>query len=129
MMRVKVTQRNIRADADAVIRKKVERVIAETAREIASMAYQLAPKDTGYMADSIAVEQALESGTLRIVVGAYYGKFVEWGTRFQVAQPFLRPAVHQMQRRLRARLGHIERGLAAELGTKARVQSDRIRFI
>ncbi len=53
---------------------------------------QLAPVDTGAMRDSI---ESVEMGplTLGIKIGVNYWHFVEFGTIYQEAQPFVSPAV------------------------------------
>jgi HK97 gp10 family phage protein len=68
------------------------RIASETAQNAASLAKQLAPEDTGALKESIFIEQLSET---RFKVGAAvpYAGFVENGTVFQDAQPFLRPAI------------------------------------
>jgi HK97 gp10 family phage protein len=50
-----------------------------------------APVDTGNLRDSHEVQK--EGSTVLIVVGAEYAGDVEYGTQYQEAQPFLRPAM------------------------------------
>jgi HK97 gp10 family phage protein len=68
------------------LRPAAERV-AETAR-------QLAPRDTGGMADSI---KAIRTGPSQFRVSFdkdhFYGQFVETGTEKMPPRPFLRPAL------------------------------------
>lgn len=70
----------------------VNQILARTALSIEAEAKQRAPVRTGYLRNSI---QASEVSQLawRIGVGAEYGVFVEMGTRYQGARPFLTPAV------------------------------------
>jgi HK97 gp10 family phage protein len=67
------------------------KIASEAATVTASVARQLAPVDTGAMRDSIYVEQ---KGETRFTVGVKesYATYVEHGTVYQDAQPFLRPA-------------------------------------
>jgi HK97 gp10 family phage protein len=60
---------------------------------IARDARARAPYETGFLRDSIqAVSERIGKEAL-IVVGADYGRFVEYGTYKMAAQPFLGPAV------------------------------------
>ena len=60
-----------------------------------------APKDTGFLAEHIAVvTRYLEADTkLEMEIGpvkqAFYALFQEFGTHFQAAQPFMRPAFEE----------------------------------
>jgi HK97 gp10 family phage protein len=61
---------------------------------IVQLAQANAPVDTGFLRDSIVAEMIDEfSGT--VTVGAYYGIYVEMGTRFMAAQPYFYPAVDE----------------------------------
>lgn len=117
MMRVKVTSLTSKFK-EGVVEKRTQKVLRESAHEIASVAEQLAPKRTGALAESIHVE---ETDAIRVVVGKSYGKYPEYGTVHQAPQPYLRPAVNAERKRVRARLGQIEKGLGDALGTKTRV--------
>lgn len=63
------------------LRKRVGGVIADTARVTA-------PRETGYMAGSIVDDR---NGT--VVVPAFYGMFVNYGTRYMMPEPFFSRAV------------------------------------
>lgn len=58
---------------------------------------------TGNLRRSIA-RQKIKDGTHRVVVGASYGAYEEYGTRHRPGHPFLRPAVEEHRRILRERL-------------------------
>jgi HK97 gp10 family phage protein len=66
--------------------------VAKAALDIEAQAKSKAPVDTGTLKNSI---QATKVGTAhwRVVVGADYGMYVEWGTGRMAAQPFLQPAI------------------------------------
>ena len=76
--------RNVRPRAIAVINRH--------ARNVASIAKQLAPVRTGELRDSIAVSET-SLGTVRVEVGAAHGIYVEFGTSDSPSQPFLFPAI------------------------------------
>lgn len=51
---------------------------------------------TGYLRDSIHTEM-VKPGHHKIVVGAHYGVYEEYGTRHRPPHPFLRPAVREVK--------------------------------
>lgn len=67
----------------------------DAARVIAARASQLAPQDTGFMAENIYAEMTPEGGA--VISEAPYTLFVEYGTVHMAAQPFLRPAMDEYQ--------------------------------
>lgn len=108
---VKVTKRNRIPELRKQLRPRLAKIIDDYANQIASIARQLCPVDTGRLRDSIAVETY--SGhrpgfgvAKRVVVGAKndqgveYGPFVEFGTVHMAAQPFLMPAFLSVQPQL-----------------------------
>lgn len=70
-----------------------ELAAARSARNIAKRAKELAPKDTGALAESI--EAKGNGATWTVEVGVDYGGFVEFGTRYMDAQPYLGPAAEE----------------------------------
>lgn len=73
-------------------KQAIERGVEKGAEQIAELARQLAPYETGELRESIHVEPASE-GVVRVVADAPYAAYVEFGTRKMAAQPFLTPAV------------------------------------
>ena len=73
-------------------RVKLLKILARNASDAATIARQLVPVDTGHLRSTIAVSQSA-GGVVRLVVGAYYAHFVEFGTIFMAAQPFFNPAL------------------------------------
>lgn len=71
---------------------RAEAIVAKAAMDIEAHAKSRAPVDTGTLKNSI---QAIRVGEAhwKVVVGADYGMYVEWGTVNQAAQPFLQPAI------------------------------------
>jgi HK97 gp10 family phage protein len=88
------------------IKRNANRRLFQLAQEIASLAQQLAPVDTGHLRLSISVVETVRSGIFRVVAttadGTHpeYAWFVEWGTRHSPAQPFLTPAYLAVKKRL-----------------------------
>jgi HK97 gp10 family phage protein len=75
--------------------RKFQRALREEFEHIGylmeSMAKTHAPVRTGRLRDSIF--HSVERLVLTIGAKAYYASFVEFGTRFMQAQPYLRPAI------------------------------------
>lgn len=73
---------------------EVDAVVRATALAIERDAKINAPVDTGNLRNSIRmVDEVPLDGKAEVVVGAEYGLYVERGTRYNRAQPFLKPAV------------------------------------
>lgn len=74
------------------VRSQVRRVAAA----IRDDARRRAPVETGALRKSITVTSTRDRQTknriARVVVGAFYGRFIELGTEDQPPRPFLRPA-------------------------------------
>lgn len=63
---------------------------------VAKRASQIAPRDTGFMAEHITVEEDGEK--VFVVSQAPYSVHVEFGTSKMAAQPFMRPALAETER-------------------------------
>jgi len=68
------------------------------AERVADLARQNAPVRTGYLRDHIKARHY--SKTSNVISYAPYSGFVEFGTRYMAAQPFLRPAMDQHTREI-----------------------------
>lgn len=76
--------------AMAEIEAAAERVKNGILHEIAQDAVSEAPRDTGEMAATIAVDEANDS----VSVGSDHWQYVEYGTENQQADPFMRRALY-----------------------------------
>jgi len=74
------------------VREGTRQAVAETALLIESDAKLFAPVDTGRLRASIHAEIASDGLRATVIAEANYSVFVEFGTRYQRAQPFLFPA-------------------------------------
>lgn len=74
-------------------RQQIAEVVAKTAFDIEADAKQNAHVITGYLRNSIQAEVEAGLPQARVVVGAEYGWYEEYGTRHRPAHPFLTPAV------------------------------------
>lgn len=111
----------------------LSKVVRKTAFDIQSDAQSLAPRDTGFLANSIYVKTSKDSTysqveqptkkdaslieevdtppddqTAYVAVGANYGLYVELGTIHQAPQPYLTPAVEAGQEALEKAASAIE---------------------
>ncbi len=111
----------------------LSKVVRKAAFDIQSDAQSLAPRDTGFLANSIYVKTSKESTysqveqptkkdaslleevetppddqTAYVAVGSNYGIYVEYGTVHQPAQPYLTPAVEAGQEALEKAASAIE---------------------
>lgn len=80
-----------------VVQERIDNQLYRMGEEIVARAQQLAPVRTGRLKSSIAYVVAHGEGRgrsmLSIQVGAPYGIFVEFGTRYMSPRPYIRPAL------------------------------------
>lgn len=69
-----------------------EKIVAKTAMDLEATMKSKAPVDTGNLKNSIQAVK-LNSQAWRVIVGAEYGAYVEYGTVHTGPQPFFMPAV------------------------------------
>lgn len=74
---------------------KADQIVRKAAMDIEARAKMLSPVDTGVLRSSIQAT-AVGPRHWRVTVGADYGVYVEYGTRYNRPQPFLDPAVQQV---------------------------------
>ncbi len=63
---------------------------------------------TGFMRDSVHVENGPDEQTKFVIVGAPYGVYQNYGTRYIPARPFFEPGIEQTRPGFEARLANIE---------------------
>lgn len=76
--------------------------------EIAEIARQLVPVDTGFLQSSIIAKHL--SKYSQVEARAKYAGYVEFGTHKMKAQPFLRPAIDNYQRQILATVAEAMNG-------------------
>ena len=64
----------------------------------------ICPRDTGNLANSITLESADNGFTAEVEPHTDYAAYVEYGTRFMPAQPYMRPAFIQESARFKSDL-------------------------
>lgn len=106
MARIRVSVERDRNGFDALARR-VDTNSGHAARtwsaNVKNLAKMKAPVRTGYLRDSITSER-LGPKHWKVKVGAHYGIYVEYGTRYMAAQPYFRPAVREANRMFRQQM-------------------------
>ena len=83
---------------DSATQRHVHHQLASWAADVKALAKQLAPVRTGHLRSSIYAR--IQKGVAEIGAEATYALFVELGTRYMRARPYLYPAVHEHLPRL-----------------------------
>lgn len=96
----KKLQQNSKLDA-------VKRVVKMNGAELQTKAQRNAPVDTGTLKRSISLELRDGGLTAESEATAEYAPYVEWGTRFMNAQPFMRPAYYAQKEQFKHDLSKI----------------------
>lgn len=78
----------------------VKRVVSHNGAEMQIKAQQNAPVDTGHLKRSIGLEIKDGGMTAEVEPAAEYAPYVEYGTRFMSAQPYLKPAYNGQKENL-----------------------------
>lgn len=72
--------------------KEVRQIVRTNGAELNTNAQRKAPVDTGFLRRSITFSMADNGFTALSMAGAEYAGYLEWGTRFMAAQPYMKPA-------------------------------------
>ena len=90
----KKLKQNVRMD-------DVKRVVRHNGAEMQAKAQQNAPVDTGYLKRSIGIEITDGGMAAEVEPTADYAPYVELGTRFMEAQPYLKPAFDEQKEKFK----------------------------
>ena len=93
----------------AQVEQAVDREIKLSSLRIEKKSKQQSPFDTGWLSNNIYAN-VVRSMAAEVVSPAEYSIFIELGTRFMMAQPFLFPALKADWPLLQKRLNKIMRG-------------------
>lgn len=93
----------------AQVEQAVDREIKLSSLRIEKKSKQQAPFDTGWLSNNIYAN-VVRSMVAEVVSPVEYSIFIELGTRFMMAQPFLFPALKADWPLLQKRLNKIMRG-------------------
>ena len=75
----------------------VKNVVRMNGAEMHRNTQRNAPVDTGFMKRSVQLEKRDDGMSARVYPTAEYAPYVEYGTRFMGAQPFVRPAYQKQK--------------------------------
>lgn len=87
----------------------VKVVVQYHGAEMQTTANLICPKDTSNLANSITLELTDGGFTAEVEPHMDYAGYVEWGTRYMSAQPYMRPAFMQESARFKSDLRKLTR--------------------
>lgn len=79
----------------------VKKVVRKNGSELQKKAQKNAPVDTGTLQRSITLEMRDSGKTAEVEPTVDYGAYVELGTRFMTAQPYLKPAFNEQKEKFK----------------------------
>ena len=79
----------------------VKRVVRDNGVQLNAKAQRKAPVDTGFLRRSIVFQLSNRGLTATSVPAAEYAPYLEYGTRFISAQPFMRPAFNEQKQQFK----------------------------
>lgn len=82
----------------------VKTVVAKNGSRLQNEAQMYAPVDTGTLMRSIGLSLGNDSLEATVAPTAHYAAYVELGTRFMEAQPYMKPAFNAVKRQFKADL-------------------------
>lgn len=101
-LQIKVDKSLSKALIKAGLEVKVRTTVLRNASEMQTKAQKLAAVDTGFMKRSIGLTQGGGGLNIKVSPTAEYAPYVEYGTRYQAAQPFMRPAFQQQEKKFKS---------------------------
>ena len=81
---------------------KVSRIVQQNGSEMQSKAMRNAPVDTGNLKRSIGLDLSNGGMSATVEPTANYSPYVEYGTRFMSAQPYVKPAFDAQKRKFKS---------------------------
>ena len=79
----------------------VKKVVRKNGSDMQKKAQKNAPIDTGTLQRSITLEMRDSGKTAEVEPTVDYGAYVELGTRFMTAQPYLKPAFNEQKEKFK----------------------------
>lgn len=79
----------------------VKKVVRKNGSDMQKKAQKNAPIDTGTLQRSISLEIRDSGKTAEVEPTVDYGAYVELGTRFMTAQPYLKPAFNEQKEKFK----------------------------
>lgn len=87
----------------------VKQIVRINGAELNANTQRKAPVDTGFLRRSIVFQLANMGFEARVFATAEYAPYLEWGTRFMAAQPFLGPAFRIQKEKFKADMQRLVR--------------------
>ncbi|HEY7864380.1 MAG TPA: HK97-gp10 family putative phage morphogenesis protein [Psychromonas sp.] len=100
---LKALRRKVR-DLRAIDEKGLSGALKAAGAAASNDAKRSAPVDTGNLRGQIGFERSPDGKSVEVFANAPYSGYVEFGTRYQRAQPYFRPAIIKAVRQLNADL-------------------------
>ena len=100
---LKELRRKVR-DLRAIDEKGLSGALKAAGAEASNSAKRSAPVDTGNLRSQIGFERSPDGKSVEVFANAPYSGYVEFGTRYQRAQPYFRPAIIKALAKLNADL-------------------------
>ena len=85
----------------------VKTVVRDHGSEMQNTAQEICPRASGRLSDSIKLELTDGEMTAEVAPHENYAAYVEYGTRYMNAQPYMRPAYMQESARFKADLAKL----------------------
>jgi len=98
-MEIKIDRGLIKALEKASKTDGIKKAVQLNASELQRKAQRRAPVDTGFLRRSITLDFKDSGMTASIKPTAEYAPYVEYGTRFMSAQPFIRPSFYEQEKK------------------------------
>lgn len=80
----------------------VKKVVRQNGAELHKKAQRNVPVDTGTLKRSIVLEITNGGMNAEVEATAEYSEYVEYGTRYMDAQPYIRPALKEQERQFKS---------------------------
>ncbi len=87
--------------------RAVRRVVMQNGAELQARAQRNAPVDTGTLKRSIGLEISADGMTAISEATAEYAPYVEYGTRYMEAQPYMSPAFDEQKEQFKRDLDRL----------------------
>ena len=75
----------------------VKKIVKLNGSEMQQRAMKYVPVDTGTLKRSLRLDISQDGLTAKVTANTNYAGYVEWGTRYMHAQPYMRPAEHEQK--------------------------------
>lgn len=92
---------------DATKLDAARKIVKVNGAEMNAGAVEKVPVDTGNLKRSVGMELKNNGLTTNVKANADYAPYVEWGTRFMEAQPFLKPAFNKQKEQFKRDIGRL----------------------